>query len=100
MLQAGASRAFFVMAKQQNLRKAFLQLNKFLPETAIVCESGGLVEIIDPGLFLFVIVSGDEIFKKDYMRFSPTIIENNCDGFSSDISNIRFINNHFSLKQI
>jgi len=86
------------MAQQQHLKKAFLQLNKFLPKVAIVCESGGLAEIIDPGLFLFVKKTGDDPSQKDYKRFSPKIVENNGQGFNFNMSNIRFINHSFSLK--
>jgi hypothetical protein len=100
MLQAGASKVYFVMAKKRSLKTAFLQLNKLLPDTAIVCESGGLAEFINPGVFLFVKKTGDEIIRKDYLRFSPEIVENSSDSFGNDISNINFTNNRFSLRKI
>ncbi|NQU52566.1 MAG: hypothetical protein HQ522_08505 [Bacteroidetes bacterium] len=97
LLQAGAVKVYFVMVLQQNLQQAFLQLNKFLPQKAIVCESGGLHEFINPGLFLFVKRAGEEIRKEHLLKFLPQIVENDGTNFTLDISNIEFNNNHFSL---
>ena len=98
MLQAGAIKVYFVMAAQENLQNAFLWLNKVLPEEAIVCESGGLGEIADPGVFLFVKNTDDQIVKKGYVQFSPRIVENNGENFDFNIRDISFDNNRFSLK--
>ena len=54
MLQAGAARSFFIMAPGEYLREAFLRLRPFLEKGPVVCESGGLAEIVRPGIFLFV----------------------------------------------
>ena len=55
MLQAGASRAYFVMAKDENLEEAFLQIRKSIPDDSlIICESGGLRFHIEPGLFFMM----------------------------------------------
>jgi len=99
MLQAGAVNVYFLMASQKNLRKAFLWLNKNLLSGAIVCESGGLAELVNPGLFLFVKSSGDEIVKDNQMQFSPVIVENDGECFNFNIQNIIYDNNRFSIKQ-
>lgn len=52
LLQAGAQQVFFIMCKQEHLQEAFSQLTSQLNNGPVVCESGGLHEIIKPGLFL------------------------------------------------
>ncbi|MCF6332488.1 MAG: hypothetical protein L3J11_04310 [Draconibacterium sp.] len=98
LLQAGAQKVYFVMAAQENLKKAFSHLIDILPQTAVVCESGGLHEFIAPGIFLFVKRVGDEIAKPHLLKFSPTIVENDGVNFNLDISDIEFINNRFILQ--
>jgi hypothetical protein len=97
LLQAGAQKVYFVMAVRENLEKAFFYLNEILPKKAIVCESGGLHEFINPGLFLFVKRVEDEIVKKHLLQFSPKIVENDGTNFSLNISDIKFYNNRFLL---
>ncbi len=98
-LQAGAKRVFFLMVHQQYLEEAFHHLQKYLPQHAIVCESGGLHEIINPGLFFFVNLEEKEIIKKQHLKFSPVIVTNNGKEFDFDINKIHFFNNKFELKQ-
>lgn len=98
MLQAGAKRVIFVMAEQKNLEEAFSCLSNYLSNNPIVCESGGLAEFVDPGVFLFVKRENDEIVKSHLLEFAPEIIENGNSGFNPDIMNIEFSSNHFSLK--
>jgi hypothetical protein len=98
MLQAGAQKVIFVMAEQKNLKEGFSHLNHLFSDNPIVCESGGLAEFVDPGLFLFVKKENDEIVKSHLLKYSPQIIENGDMGFTPDIKNIEFKNNHFSLK--
>jgi hypothetical protein len=97
LLQAGAKKVYFVMANQPNLDQAFLYLNEILPKTAIVCESGGLHEYINPGLFLFVKRKGDRNIKKHLLKYHPVIVENDGVNFNLNISNIKFSNNRFSI---
>jgi len=100
MLQADAGKVYFIMATQKNLKKAFSWMNENLPDEAIVCESGGLVRIVDPGLFLFVKRSEDEIVKDNQMQFSPVIVENDGECFNFNIENIIYDDNGFSIKQL
>lgn len=99
MKQAGAQKVYFVMAPQANLEQAFLYLEKLLPEKAIVCESGGLHELISPGVFLFVNGKGKEIVKQHHLRFLPQLIINDGEKFDFDISCIEFKNNQFLIRE-
>jgi hypothetical protein len=55
LLLAGASRAFYVQAKDNELTGAMEAFFKMVsPQSLIVCESGSLREVLKPGLFLLV----------------------------------------------
>ena len=55
MLAAGARKSFFVMARDEQLPVAWLKARTLLtPHDMIVCESGGLRNLIVPGLFLII----------------------------------------------
>ncbi|MFV0592267.1 MAG: hypothetical protein ACK5M7_12845 [Draconibacterium sp.] len=98
MLRAGAGRVLFVMTKKDALETSIKQLLPFLPNGAIVCESGGLHNYIKPGLFLFVNLYNREIQKKDWQNDHPVYIHNNRKSFDFDIDRIEFSNQEFKLK--
>lgn len=55
LLLAGASRAFYVQAKDNELTAAIEAFFKMVsPQSLIVCESGSLREVLKPGLFLLI----------------------------------------------
>lgn len=97
MKQAGAQKVYFIMAPQESLEQAFLYLEQLLPEKAIVCESGGLHEIINPGVFLFVNTKEKEIVKPHHLKFSPIVIVNDGVNFDFDITHLNYKNNQFSV---
>jgi hypothetical protein len=97
-LQAGAKRVLFIMAAQPHLEEAFLKIKPGLQSHAIVCESGGLHEIVSPGLFFFVNSKGKEIIKKQHLNYAPHLVINNGKEFDFDIRNIQFVNKQFKLK--
>lgn len=97
MLQAGADKVFFVMAAPEYLPQAFKKLSDFLSETPIVCESGGLHEIIRPGLFFFIQLSGTPVQKPRHLIHQPIIVNNNKKTFNFDYTRIQYHNNNFSL---
>ncbi|QIA07822.1 molybdopterin-guanine dinucleotide biosynthesis protein MobB [Draconibacterium halophilum] len=97
MLQAGAKQVFFVMAAPEYLIEAFEKLSAYLPETPIVCESGGLHEIINPGLFFFVQSPGNMVKKPHHLIHNPIIVYNDGENLKFDYSKIQVNNNKFSL---
>jgi len=55
MLQAGATKSYFVMARDEQLREVLTTIKKLNPENLpVVCESGGLIHFAAPGLFLLM----------------------------------------------
>ena len=70
LLQAGAKQVYFVMAGQENLQDAFDVLQPILPRHAIVCESGGLHQVVNPGFFFFINRNGAELIKEEHLSHS------------------------------
>lgn len=97
MLQAGAEQVFFVMAEPEYLSEAFEKLSAYLPESPIVCESGGLHGIINPGLFFFIQFTGTPIKKSHHLIHNPIIVHNDGENLTFDYTKIQLNNNKFSL---
>lgn len=102
MLQAGAKRVFFIMAEQENLSEAFSFIRQELEGHAIVCESGGLCEVVHPGLFLFV-KAGEELIQKQHLlEYAPIVVSNVHKVFDFNIKSIGYKENQisFNLKEL
>lgn len=98
MLQAGAKHVFFVMVKQENLLEAFYQLQQILQNKLVVCESGGLRELVSPGIFLFVKRKDEKLVKSHFLKYNPILVQNYGNEFDFEIQNIEIRNNTFKLK--
>jgi len=97
MLQAGAKQVYFVMAGQENLQDAFDVLQPILPRHAIVCESGGLHQVVNPGFFFFINRNGAELIKEEHLSHSPLLIENDGKDFNFNIKRISFPNQRLKM---
>ncbi len=97
MLQAGAKKVYFLMAPQTHLLEAFNHMSKLLPEVALVCESGGLHEFIQPGLFFFVNKNGASIKKHEHLQYKPIMVNNSGIAFNFNPKNIKYTNDGFGL---
>lgn len=68
MLRAGASRAFLVSAREEWLNDALRELfTRVSRESVFVCESGGLRNILKPGVMV-IVRSGNEKNRKPGME--------------------------------
>ncbi len=99
MLQAGAKKVYFVMAQKEHLEEAWKYIHPLIRKQPVVCESGGLHEFVEPGLFLFVKRTGDEIVKKHLTSYSPVMVNNDGSEFDFDINKIEIHCGQFRLKQ-
>ncbi len=97
MLQAGAGKVYFVMAEQEHLEEAFGQLYPLLPQHPVVCESGGLHQIINPGLFFFVTPPLQKIIKPRHLDYKPIMVYNTGHSLNFKIEEISFVNNRFRI---
>jgi len=97
MLQSGAKKVFFIMGKQDHLKEAFSLISNELKDHAIVCESGGLADIIRPGLFLFVKSKDTHIQKVQLLEHVPIIVSNDHISFDFDLKRIGYRDNQITL---
>lgn len=98
MLQAGASKVYFVMVKPEHFKESVDKLIEYLHNYLIVCESGGLHEFVSPGLFLMVKRNDDEIVKKHLLKYSPILVNNDGKNFDFDIQNLEFRDHQIKMK--
>ena len=94
LLQAGAKRVFFIMAKQEYLEKAFSAIAGKLDHALVVAESGGLIELIDPGLFFFVRNHKGQITKEHYLKYMPIIVTHVDPGFDFEMDRLSYRNKY------
>ena len=99
MLQAGASKVFYVMAKKEHLDAAFENLLPHLNGQVIVCESGGLYKVIQPGLFLFVNEKGRRIEKPEHLDYNPVHVDFDGTGFDFKVESIRFSEHQIKFEE-
>lgn len=98
MLKAGADQVFFVMAKRNSDREAFADLQKLLPQHLIICESGGLHKVVEPGLFLFVNSVGRELKKEQHLQYDHLLVTNDGKEFSPGLEKIQFDGQRFTFR--
>lgn len=108
MLQAGATKSFYVQAKDEYLEVVFSRLQEYLDENALlVCESGGLRNVIKPDVFLFVKNgSGEKLYLEhfadkvlsfnDYEIFDIIEINNNKWG----VKTVQMLDYHSALSKL
>lgn len=102
MLQAGANTVFYVQANDEALVEVYAALLKLIPDkTAIVCESGGLRLVANPGLF-FVCKSDVQAEIKDSLKSVKHSVDKfvmlNGNSFDFDVRHIYFYKNKWGLK--
>ena len=72
MLQSGASRVFYIEAKDESLAMVLDQLIPMIsPGHAVICESGGMRKLIEPSLLLLLNEEGRDEFKTSYRNLLP-----------------------------
>ena len=98
LLQAGAKRVYFIMAKQDFLEEAFALIADKLRDGMVVAESGGLNELIRPGVFFFVRNNSEDIKKQQYLAYRPEMVMNNGVDFNFRLERIEFRDNKITIK--
>ena len=74
MRKAGAKRVFYIQTKQENLEEAFDIILNELTNYALICESGGLHEIVQPGLFFYVYRNEIPDNKNQILKHNPMMV--------------------------
>lgn len=102
MLKAGAHHSFFVMTTDEHLVLAFLKIRELIPtDSLIICESGGLRQYVEPGLFLMMNRKGTETIKPlsgKLLALADRVITFDCEKIGLDPDRIEIKDNQWTLK--
>lgn len=103
MLAAGAQQSFFVMATDEHLGSAILEICKMAPsKVLLVCESGGLRDWVVPGVFLMMNSTISGIIKSSAEKLkllADRLITFDGEKIDFDIDTIEITDNRWTLKQ-
>ncbi len=101
MLAAGAHKAYLLQVSDEKLRKGFETFMSLIEtDDLVVCESGRLHKIINPGISLFLrhISCQTEAIRKQLPEPGTTRIVNFAiNSFDIDLNSIRIENNRWKL---
>jgi len=97
MKQAGAAHSFYVQAEDGKISELLQWLKNKWPKGLFICESGGMIDHIKPGLFFFLKTDPIPERKKRFLGLAPILV-NYTDGHSNfDIKKIDIENGAFKL---
>lgn len=103
MLQAGARKSYFVMAKDEHQDEAFQEILKIIPTgSLLVCESGGLRHYRVPGLFFMMKNCGQGKMKPDaekLMLLADRVITFDGEKYDFEPNKIEIKENQWILNQ-
>lgn len=103
MLQAGAEKAFLLQAEENALYNGLIELLKFVPAgNLIICESAGVREFIEPGVFLMLrqlICTVCSIDDEKLMQQADRIVTFTVNGFDFSINDLKIVNQKWMLKK-
>ncbi|WP_461629958.1 hypothetical protein [Labilibaculum euxinus] len=102
LFRAGSKKVYYVQAKDDHLTEILSYFEKILSaETPVICESGGLRDLIEPGLFLMINKKDNKNIKTraiGYGKLADKWIEFNGENFNFTAENISFTNNEWKIK--
>ena len=102
MLKAGAVKSFFAMTTDEYLPETLEQVLAHIPSgSLLVCESGGLRNIVVPGLFLMMNNRGTEVVKPNserQLRLADRSISFDGEKFDFDFDSIEVKDNQWKIK--
>jgi hypothetical protein len=103
MLQAGASKTFYIQTYDRNIEEPFRLILSMLPENQpVICESGALLQFAKPALFFLVYQKGQTQVKQglEKIDYEPDLkIAFDGEAFDFDFEKIGFENNSWVLKK-
>lgn len=104
MLAAGARKSYFIMTNKDHTGEAFNEVLQLTDDNDyLICESGGIRNFIEPGLFLMMHSDKHENYKPDIENLKSKAdawIGFNGDSFDFDIDRIAIIENRWKLQNI
>ena len=101
MIKAGAVKSYFVMAKDEQLNEALQVILKHVPENVpVVCESGGLRHIIEPGIFLMMDRKDNNMLKPgidSLKKLANKVITFDGNNIDFDFNNVSYSENKWKI---
>lgn len=98
MKQAGATDVFYIQSQKAFVWEAFQSLPIPLDSGAIVCESGGLHQHVQPGVFIVVEGGSGANRKSSFPEFNPLIAQYGNGVLNISMADLHFENNTFTYK--
>jgi hypothetical protein len=102
LLNAGADKVFYIQTKDEHLNDVLCYLDKIIcSATPIIIESGGLRNIIEPGLFLMIENKNNRKLKPNTLYFrklADVNIEFDGEKFNFEPGNIDFSKKKWVIK--
>ena len=102
LLKAGSKDVYYVQGKDDTLPDILSYFEEIIPpENPIICESGGLRDLITPGLFLMIDKKNNNHIKPraiKYKQLADKRIEFNGDEFDFNSKKIAFTENGWVIK--
>ena len=86
MKQAGAARSFYVQVTDAHLPKLVAWFQEYFPDSLLVCESGGLIDVVRPARFLFVHKTTIPQEKKRLLNYRPEMVQYRNGTFTFDMT--------------
>jgi hypothetical protein len=72
MLRAGAKKVYYIEAKDSHLEKALKALLENVPtEGPVICESGGMRQLVEPSLSILLNRPGQTETKSAFLKLTP-----------------------------
>jgi hypothetical protein len=103
MLHAGAKQSYFAMANDHNLSDVWQTISRLIPPgSLVICESGGLRSIAEPGLFFMMRSPGAEPMKPNAEKLiflADKVITFDGKKTDFDLNSIEITGNRWKLKQ-
>jgi len=103
MLRAGAESVYWLRVYSESLRTGINELLSSLPKNAVVvCESNSMRLAVDPGLFIIIKNSGDDVIKpscQQVLPFADKIVGFDGNGWNFTPGRILFRNDQWILRE-
>lgn len=103
MLLAGATRVYFLKVRNDALEKGAQALMNVVPRNSmVVCESNSLRKVVDPGRFIVIKNSDEEVIKEscaEVISLANKVIEYRNGKWDLDPSRIHIKNNSWAIRE-
>lgn len=102
LYRSGSNEVYYVQGIDSTLPEILSYFDEIISsEKAIICESGGLRNLVEPGLFIMINKKNNNQIKPralEYKKLANKWIEFNGDEFDFDVNKIAFTSNGWELK--